>query len=101
MNRKDLFFEKYMADVVDEIRFMTEFAPAPIAMTIAIKNAFANEVSILEVLEVLRFCDLFQVLDLIIIVKLPVRFRIFGNQTEDQYDSTWRIEGGSRPHKPG
>ena len=81
-----------MADVVCEIRVVTEFTSAPITMTIAVENAFANEASILEALNVLLFCDLLQALDLIMMVEFLVVVRTFGNQTEDEYDSTRSIE---------
>ena len=59
------------------------------AMTIAIENAFTNEVLSLEVLEPFGMGGLYQLLGMI----CPV---VCGDQSEDQYDATWMTERGGR-----
>jgi len=91
-----------MADVVQKIpgRMVTEFASVlASAISIAIENGLANEVSILEMIEILGVGD--QSLNLIFRIEFRFGVRVFGNQTEDEYDSTRNVEGGSRFNKSG
>ena len=83
------FFDKYMANVVIEPHIVALSCPIPTAMTIAIENAFTNEVLSLEVLEPFGMGGLYQLLGMI----CPV---VCGDQSEDQYDATWMTGRGGR-----